>query len=374
MEIHDDDEGRARTQDSAMTKTSLDTYCLLGRSGLRVSPLALGTMTFGTEWGWGADERDARRIFDTYVARGGNFIDTANAYTGGTAEKYVGAFAENRRDRLVIATKYTATMEPTNPNSGGNHRKSLVRAVEASLRRLRTDYIDLLFLHAWDETTPIDELARAFDDLVRSGKVLHMAMSNVPAWQTARLQSYAELRGTPPIVALQIEYNLIERTGEREMIPMAKELGMAVMPWSPLASGVLTGKYTVKDLDVGTGVGEPGGTRKNVAAAQNSLHARGISIAEVVKTLAVELEASPAQVALGWVRHQPGITSPIVGARTLSQLDDNLAALDVELSPDQLARLAAVSAFELGYPHEMLARDMTRAVMFGSAKVQGLTA
>jgi len=374
VKIHDDDALVAKAQVIGMTKTTLDTYRLLGTSGLRVSPLALGTMTFGTEWGWGADERDARRMFDAYLARGGNFIDTANAYTNGTSERMIGAFAEGRRDRLVIATKYTGTTDPTDPNAGGNHRKSLVRAVEASLQRLRTDYLDVLYLHAWDATTPIEELARAFDDLVRSGKLLHVAMSNVPAWQIARLATYAQLRGTAPIVALQIEYNLIERTGERDLIPMAKELGLALVPWSPLASGVLTGKYSAKDLDAGSGVGEPTGTRKNVAAAQNSLHARGLAIADVVKAIARELDASPAQVALAWVLHQPGVTSPIIGARTVAQLEDNLGALALELAPAHLAKLAEVSAFELGFPHEMLARPMTRTVMFGGAKVEGLTA
>lgn len=353
-------------------KKSLDRYELLGRSALRVSPLSLGTMTFGTEWGWGADETEARRMFDHYVARGGNFIDTANAYTGGTAERFVGAFSEGRRDKLVIATKYTGTMDPADPNSGGNHRKSLVRNVEASLRRLRTDYLDVLYLHAWDGTTPVDELARAFDDLVRSGKVLHIGMSNVPAWQIARLQTLADARGTTPIVALQLEYNLIERTGEADMLPMARALGLGIVPWSPLASGVLTGKYSRHDL--GAGEATPSGSRKNVAQAQNSLHERGIEIAGVVKEIAGELARSPAQVALAWVLAQPGVTSPIIGARTLAQLEDNLGALDLELAPAHLARLANVSSFALPYPHEMLSRGMTRAVMYGTAKVVGLNA
>jgi aryl-alcohol dehydrogenase-like predicted oxidoreductase len=373
MKILVDDGGVASGHLEAMAKTTLDTYRLLGTSGLRVSPLALGAMTFGTEWGWGASEQDARRMFDAYLAHGGNFIDTANVYTGGTSERYVGAFAEGRRDRLVIATKYTGTLDPTDPNAGGNHRKSLVRGVEGSLRRLRTDYIDVLYLHAWDATTPIEELARAFDDLVRAGKVLHVAVSNVPAWQIARLATYAALRGTAPLVALQMEYNLIERTGERELIPMARALGLAIVPWSPLASGVLTGKYGAKDLDA-VGVGAPTGTRKDVAAAQSSLTARGLAIAEVVKDIARELGASAAQVALAWVLHQPGVTSPIVGARSSAQLEDNLGALSLELAPEHLSRLAAASAFALGYPHEMLGRTLTRTVMFGSAKVEGLTA
>jgi len=318
-------------------------------------------------------ESEARRMFDAYLDRGGNFIDTANAYTSGTSERFVGRFAEGKRDRLVLASKYTATMDPADPNGGGNHRKSLVRSVEGSLRRMQTDYLDILYLHAWDGTTPIDELARAFDDLARAGKILHVAMSNVPAWQIARLFTTAELRGLTQLCALQIEYNLIERTGERELIPMARELGLAVIPWSPLASGVLAGKYRASDLQAGAGVAEPGGTRKNVAAAQNSLHERGLRIAEVVKQIAAQLGVTPAQVALAWVLHQPGITSPIIGARTLAQLDDNLGALKVSLSEEHLAQLAAISAFERGYPHEMLSRGMTRAVMFGTARVEGLT-
>jgi aryl-alcohol dehydrogenase-like predicted oxidoreductase len=196
----------------------------------------------------------------------------------------------------------------------------------------------------------------------------------MPAWQIARLATYAQLRGTAPIVALQIEYNLIERTVERELIPMARELGLAIVPWSPLASGVLTGKYGNKDLEATSGAIAPTGTRKSVAAAQSSLSARGLAIAKVVKEIAGEVEASPAQVALAWVLHQPGVTSPIIGARTLAQLEDNLGALALELAPEHLARLAEVSAFELGYPHEMLGRTLTRTVMFGSAKVAGLTA
>ncbi|HEY0254763.1 MAG TPA: aldo/keto reductase, partial [Kofleriaceae bacterium] len=293
-------------------------------------------------------------------------------YTGGTSETFVGAFSEGRRDKLVIATKYTGTMDPADPNAGGNHRKSLVRNVEASLRRLRTDYIDVLYLHAWDDTTPIDELARAFDDLARSGKVLHIGMSNVPAWQIARLQTLADARGTTPVVALQLEYNLIERTGEADMIPMARALGLGIVPWSPLASGVLTGKYSRTDL--GDGEGSPSGSRKNVAQAQNSLHERGLQIADVVKQIAAEIDRSPAQVALAWVLAQPGVTSPIIGARTVQQLEDNLAALDVELAPAHQEKLAAASSFTLPYPHEMLARGMTRTVMFGTAKVAGLTA
>ncbi|WP_343715635.1 aldo/keto reductase, partial [Inquilinus sp.] len=229
---------------------SLDHYRLLGRSGLRVSPLALGAMTFGTDWGWGADEAEVRRIVDAYVDRGGNFIDTANQYTEGTSERLVGKFAADRRDRLVIATKYTLPLRHGDPNAGGNHRKSLVRSVESSLQRMRTDYIDLLYLHAWDFTTPVEEILRAMDDVVRAGKVLYVAISDAPAWQVARMQTIADLRGWSPLIALQIEYSLIERTVERDLIPMARELGLGVIPWSPLASGVLTGKYGRADLEI----------------------------------------------------------------------------------------------------------------------------
>src|SRR4030088_1568410 len=221
---------------------SLDTYRLLGRSGLRVSPMALGTMTFGTAWGWGAEREEARRIFDAYVDRGGNFIDSSNNYPNGTAEQLVGELAGDKRERLTIATKYSAATRPDDPNSGGNQRKSMVRAVEGSLARLRTDYIDLLYLHIWDGTTPVEEVLRAMDDLVRAGKVLYVGMSDTPAWQISRMQAIADLRGWSPLVALQIEYSLIERTTERELIPMAAELGMGVITTTAPGSGVLADK------------------------------------------------------------------------------------------------------------------------------------
>src|SRR6185312_6896500 len=268
---------------------TLDTYRLLGRSGLRVSPLALGAMTFGQDWGWGADKVEARRLFDTYLDHGGNFIDTANQYTNGTSEAFLGEFAAGRRDSLVIATKYTLASRAGDPNSGGNHRKSMVRSVEESLERLKTDYIDLLYLHAWDGTTPVEEILRAMDDLVRAGKVLYVGISDIPAWQVARMQAIADLRGWSPLVALQIEYSLIERTVERDLIPMAGEMGLGVIPWSPLASGVLTGKYRAADLAAGSGSAEAAGTRKNVAAANGSLTERGLAIAEEVRQVAAAI-------------------------------------------------------------------------------------
>ncbi|CAM4280895.1 aldo/keto reductase [Nocardia ninae] len=348
---------------------TLDTYRLLGRSGLRVSPLSLGTMTFGADWGWGADKDEARKIFDTYLDRGGNFIDTASQYTNGTSEQLLGEFTADNRESLVLATKYTMLRRPGDPNSGGNHRKSMFASVEASLRKLNTDYIDLLYLHAWDFMTPVDEILRGMDDLVRSGKVLYVGISDAPAWQVARMQTIADLRGWSPLIALQIEYSLIERTVERDLIPMARELGLGVIPWSPLGSGVLTGKYTREDLDHRS-EGSVEGTRKNVAAAQGALTERSLSNADVVKDVATELGKTPAQVALAWTLRNPGVTSPIIGARTAAQLEDNLGALDVEFDPAQLARLERASAIELGFPHDMLARPMTRGVVSGDLKIE----
>jgi aryl-alcohol dehydrogenase-like predicted oxidoreductase len=348
---------------------SLDSYRLLGHSGLRVSPLALGAMTFGTDWGWGTDQDDARRIFDTYLDRGGNFIDTANRYTNGTSERFVGEFAAGRRDQLVIATKYTLSSRPGDPNSGGNHRKSLVRSVEESLRRLGTDYIDLLYLHVWDGTTPVEEIMRAMDDLVRAGKVLYLGISDTPAWQVARMQTLAQLRGWSPLVALQIEYSLAERTVERDLIPMAAELGLGVVPWSPLASGVLAGKYTRADLDHEVTV-DPAGTRKNVAASSGALTERTLDIAEVVKDVAKQSGNTPSQVALAWTLLNPAVTAPIMGVRTHAQLEDNLGALEVELTESQVADLRRASAIELGFPHDMLALPMTRELTFGGARIE----
>src|SRR5919108_6394734 len=349
--------------------SSLASYRLLGRSGLRVSPLALGTMTFGTDWGWGSEKDESRQIFDAYLDRGGNFVDTANQYTNGTSEQLIGEFAAGIRERLVLATKYTLLTRPGDPNSGGNHRKSMVSSVEASLRRLDTDYIDLLYLHAWDFTTPVEEILRAMDDVVRAGKVLYVAISDAPAWQVARMQTIADLRGWSPLIALQIEYSLIERTVERDLIPMAREMGLGVIPWSPLASGVLAGKYSRADLDAGEGVAEAVGTRKNVAASAGSLTERGLDIADVVRDVAGEAGYSPSQVALAWTLRNPAVTSTIVGVRTFQQLEDNLGALDVALSDEQWARLDEVSAIELGFPHDFMQRPMTRATLLGDVKI-----
>jgi aryl-alcohol dehydrogenase-like predicted oxidoreductase len=349
--------------------TTLDTYRHLGRSGLRVSPLALGAATFGNDWGWGAEQDAARELFDLYVERGGNFIDTAVTYTNGTSERLLGDFARTRRDSLVLATKYTTLRRPEDPNSGGASRKSLFGAVETSLRQLGTDYIDLLYLHVWDPTTSAEEVLRGLDDLVRQGKVLYVAISNTPAWQVARLQTMADLRGWSPLVALQLEYNLIERTGERDLLPMAQELGLGTVLWSPLAGGVLTGKYSRQDLTAAPPA--PGeSVRKSFNVALGGVNERSLAIADVVTDVAAELGHTPAQVALAWTLQNPQVTAPVVGARTPEQLLDNLGALDVDLSPAQLARLDEISSIDLGFPHAMLASDHIRAQTRGELKIQ----
>ncbi len=352
----------------------LDHYRLLGRSGLRVSPLALGTMTFGTGWGWGADDAEAARLFDRYLELGGNFIDTANTYTDGHAETLVGRFAAGRRDRLVIASKYTLNPFPGDPNGGGNHRKNLLQSVEASLRRLGTDYLDLLYLHIWDETTPVDEVMRGFDDLVSAGKIVYAGISDTPAWQVARMQTLADLRGWAPLVALQIEYSLAQRTVEAELVPMADALGLGVLAWSPLAMGILTGKYTRQDLAAvqqRARDGAPGAGRGDAAHAHQMLTPRALDIAETVARIAAETGRSPAQVALAWLLQRPGPGAiPIVGARTLAQLDDNLGALALTLDAPSLQRLDAASAVAPGFPHAFMRLPMPRRLVSGGTRLQ----
>ncbi|WP_439676299.1 aldo/keto reductase [Embleya sp. MST-111070] len=346
---------------------TLDTYRLMGRSGLRVSPLALGAATFGTEWGWGSERDEARRLFDTYVERGGNFIDTADTYTDGSSHRLLGEFMRDRRESLVLATKYSTLRRPGDPNAGGAHRKNLFASVETSLRQLNTDYIDLLYLHVWDVRTPVDEILRGLDDLVRQGKVLYVGISNAPAWQVSHMQAIADLRGWSPLVALQIEFNLIERAGERDLIPMAREMGLGVVPFSPLAGGVLSGKYSRDDLTA-TQAAPGDGTRRNLALG--TLTERGLAIADVVKEVAKELDRAPVQVALAWALHHPHVTAPIIGARTAAQLENNLGALEVDLTAAHLARLDEVSAIALGYPHDLLAGDHIRTVTTGDVRIE----
>lgn len=343
---------------------ALDSYRLLGRSGLRVSPLALGTMTFGESWG--AEEAESRRIFDAYVDAGGNFVDTAGFYAKGVAEALTGTFAAEKRNRLVLATKYALAVRQGDPNAAGNGRKSMVHAVEDSLVRLRTDHIDLLFLHVWDNTTPADEILRAFDDLVRAGKILYIGVSDTPAWQIARLQTMAELRGWTQFTALQAEYSLLQRTTERDLIPAAQALGIGVMPWSPLASGMLSGKYATG----ATAPDDPSGGRGAMITAMGRVRPATVAVADAVKAVADKLEATSAQVALAWTLANPAVTAPVLGARTLRQLEDNLGALAVVLTSDHLAELDSASRIELGFPHDFLRSDFIKQALSGGTMIQ----
>jgi aryl-alcohol dehydrogenase-like predicted oxidoreductase len=329
-------------------------YRLLGPSALRVSELCLGTMTFGEEWGWGTPKDEAGRIFDAFAEAGGNFVDTANRYTEGTSERWVGEFVARDRDRFVVATKYTLFTSKDHPNASGNHRKNLVQALDASLTRMGLEYIDLYWIHAWDFTTGVEEVMRALDDQVRAGTVLHVGISDTPAWIVSHAQAIAQLRGWTPFTALQVEHSLIERTVERELLPMARALGLAVTPWSPLASGLLTGKYAG---------GPPGDTRLKPGSAR--LSERNLAIAAEVAAVARDLGITSSQVALRWVLDQPGIHVPILGARTLAQYADNVGTLAVTLPAEARARLDAVSAIEPGFPHEFLARGYVRELVYG---------
>ncbi len=326
-------------------------YVTLGRSGLRVSPFCLGTMTFGEDLGWGSSVDESNKIMDRFIELGGNFLDTANVYTRGHSEKIIGDHIgrhPSRRDRVVIATKFFGTLFPNDPNAGGAGRKSIVNACEHSLRRLQTDYIDLYWMHCWDKNTPIEETLQALDDLVRAGKVRYVGFSDTPAWKVAEAQTIARIRGTTSLVALQIEYSLLERTVEGELMPMAREMGLGVTPWSPLKSGALSGKYTRENA------GQVKGDRG--AWVMSALGDKTYAIVDELAKIAKELDTTPARVALAWVQARPGVTSTIIGARTLKQLDDNVAALDVSLSATHVAALDALSAPTLSFPAAFLSR------------------
>lgn len=337
-------------------------YRLLGNSGLRVSEAALGAMTFGEDWGFGSTKDEARKIYDAYREAGGNFIDTANIYTNGTSEVFLGEFMQGHRQSVVMATKYSNAMPGTDPNAAGNHRKNMVQAVEASLKRLGTDYIDLYWVHIWDQITPVEEVMRGLDDLVRAGKILYVGISDAPAWWIAQATTLAHLRGWSPFIGVQVEYSLIQRTVEREIIPMAKALNLGVTAWGPLASGVLTGKYH------GHGSSEPGRMNSDMLKGMMPEQNRTDRVVAAVKTVSDETGRSMGQVALAWLRHRPVSVIPILGARKLSQLQDNLASFDLTLSADQLRVLEEASRIELGFPYDMYTRDLVRAVAYGGMR------
>ena len=347
---------------------SLNDYVTLGRSGLRVSPLCLGTMTFGTEWGWGSKEETAREVFDRYVEAGGNFIDTADGYTEGHSEELLGKFISERglRDRVVLATKFTFNAEPGNPNAGGNGRKNIYRALEGSLRRLQTDFIDLYWLHAWDTVTPVEEVIETLNDLVRAGKIRHYGFSDTPAWYVARAQTLAEKEGKERLVALQLEYSLIERNIEREHVPAAQELGLGITPWSPLASGFLSGKYQ-RQGKTGGGEGRLEIVKDNPAF--NRFSERNWRILDELLDVANEINRPPAQVALNWVATQPGITSTIIGATRTAQLDENLLSIEFEIPAPLRKRLDDLSALEPAHPYKIFNPDM-QGMISGGTKVR----
>src|SRR6056297_19014 len=321
-------------------------YKVLGKTGLRVSELSLGTMTFGEEWGWGATKEESKKIFDAYVNAGGIFVDTANRYTEGTSENYVGDFIAHDRDHFVLATKYSLYDKPDDVNYAGNHRKNMMRSVEASLKRLKTDHIDVLYLHAWDFQTPTEEILRGIDDLVRSGKILYAGISDTPAWIVSEANAIADLRGWTRFNALQVEYSLIERTTERDLLPMAKAGDLAVTAWAPLAGGALTGKYLKANND-----------DKRMEADNPRLSERNNKIAKAVVNLASETGYSPAQIAIRWTMQKNQVVIPIVGARKLKQMQDSLDAVNIELDKEQMHQLNKVSAVALGFPHEFLKQD-----------------
>ena len=337
-------------------------YRLFGKSGLRVSEAALGTMTFGQERGWGAPKDESRKVYDAFREAGGNFIDTANIYTDGTSESFLGEFLEGHRDSVVLATKYSNAAPGNDPNAAGNHRKSMMQAVEASLKRLRTDYIDLYWVHIWDAITPVEEVMRGLDDLVRQGKVLYVGISDVPAWWIAQANTLADLRGWSRFIGLQIPYNLIERTVERELIPMAKALDIGVTAWSPLSNGVLTGKYH------GHGGSELGRMNSETMKTFMPEQQRATRIVAAVKIVSEQTGCSMAQVALAWLRYRPVPVIPIIGARKLTQLQDNLASFDLELSAEHLKSLEEASRVELGFPQDLYAIKAVGAIRYGGMR------
>jgi aryl-alcohol dehydrogenase-like predicted oxidoreductase len=343
----------------------LDHYITLGRSGLRVSPFCLGAMTFGEDLGWGTPVAESQQIIDRYLELGGNFIDTANFYTKSHSEKILGDHIGRhaaRRDRVVLATKFSGNLYPGDPNGGGSGRKSILSACENSLRRLQTDYIDLYWLHNWDVHTPIEETMAALEDLVRAGKVRYLGVSDTPAWKVAEANVTARFRGWSAFIGLQIEYSLLERSVEQELVPMARELGLGITPWSPLASGVLSGKYTRANA----GQAQSG----RGAFVDSKLNDKTYDLIEVLEQLARAKETTVARVALAWVQAQPGVSSTIIGARTLAQLEDNARAIDVTLTAEELAKLDALSKPTFGFPQNM--QPMFPSIHNGGTTVNGV--
>jgi aryl-alcohol dehydrogenase-like predicted oxidoreductase len=332
-------------------------YTLFGSTGLRVSELFLGAMTFGEQGGVGAPPEECRRILDAYADAGGNVVDTASNYRGGASEEILGELLQGRRDRFVLSTKYTVSRDSGDPNAAGNHRKNLRLSLETSLRRLRTDYIDIYWVHMWDRLTPVEETMRALDDQVRAGKIFYVGISDAPAWLIARANTLAAWHGWTAFAGLQAPYNLLKRDLERELLPMAEALGLTVAAWSPLADGILSGKFA------GAAAARDG-ARVDPAAVGEQQYA----VAAVVKEVAAGLGATPAQVAIAWTRSRSPVIRPIIGARRLDQLRDNLSAAELVLPAEAAERLDAATRIDLGFPAAFI-RDNT-AWVFGAAAVQ----
>lgn len=350
----------------------MNEYITLGRSGLRVSPLCLGTMTYGNNR-WGSEDDVSRSIFDRYIQSGGNFIDTADGYAEGKSEEILGRFVAETglRDKLVVATKFTFNLTQGNPNAGGNGRKNIYRALDGSLKRLGMDYVDLYWMHAWDKVTPVEEVVETLDTLVRAGKIRHYAFSDVPAWYYSRAATLAECHSLSKPIALQLEYSLVERTIEREHIPAARELGAAVCPWSPLASGFLAGKYR-RDQTTEGGKGRLEVLKGTTNPVFEKFTERNWRILDTLDSVAKELGRSMAQVALHWAATQPGITSTLIGATSLKQLEDNLAALDFDLPQELRDRLNEVSALDPAHPY-MFFEDTLQSRIHGGVTVHPWT-
>ncbi|MDP9104717.1 MAG: aldo/keto reductase [Candidatus Eremiobacteraeota bacterium] len=338
-------------------------YKVLGTSGVRVSELCLGTMTFGDDWQFGATEDVSRSIFDEFCAAGGNFVDTANTYTYGTSESLVGKFIASDRDYFIVSTKYSLSTRPTDPNGGGNHRKNMIRSVENSLRALRTDYIDVFWVHVWDGVTATADVMRGLDDLIRSGKIRYAGVSDTPAWVVSRANTLAALRGWSPFIAMQTEYSLIERTPERDLLPMADALDLCVLAWAPLGGGILTGKYELRGDEVHIGDSKRGGWLNG-----ERLHVRNLRIAATVSDVARELGVTPSQLALAWIRRQLNAPIPIIAGRTVEQIRENIGCIDCGIDDERLQRLNDASAIELGFPHVFLSYDPLRAALHGDRR------
>jgi aryl-alcohol dehydrogenase-like predicted oxidoreductase len=330
-------------------------YSTFGNTGLRISELVLGAMTFGEQGGVGADEKECRRMLDAYADAGGNVIDTAINYRGGQSEKILGEILAGRRDSFVVGSKYTVSRDRADANAGGNHRKNLRQSLSTSLRRLRTDYLDIYWVHMWDRHTPIEETLRALDDEVRAGRILYLGISDAPAWIVAQANTLAAWHGWTAFAGLQVPYSLLQRDIERDLLPMAESFGLTVTAWSPLAGGILSGKFT--------GGATEAGTRVDPASLTDSQH----RVARVVQEVADEIGASPSQVAIAWTRQRSPAIHPIVGARRVEQLLDNLGAAGLDLPAEATAKLEAATAFEVGFPADFI-RD-TGPWVFGAADI-----